>query len=112
MIVLVCGGRDYADYERLSLALDNLPHRPAIIVQGGARGADTLAGRWAREHNIHCAEVQAMWDAFGKGAGGKRNAAMLDLKPDYCVALPGGTGTEDMVHRCEQAGVPVWRPYE
>lgn len=40
-----------------------------------------------------------------------QGGAMLLLRPRYCVAFPGGSGTNDMVEQCEAAGVTVWRPY-
>lgn len=106
MIVLVCGGRDYnGDVSCLS----QLPM--TMLVHGGARGADTLADQWAKSNNIHRARVDALWDTRGKAAGMDRNAAMLLLRPDYCVAFPGGRGTEGMVSLCLSRNIPVWRPY-
>ena len=111
MITLVCGGRGYANYDLVSEALYKLPFVPSIVIQGGAKGADSLAFRWARENGIHSATVATIWDLFGLSAGNKRNSAMLILQPGYCVAFPGGGGTQDMVKQCEAAGVVVWRPY-
>ena len=108
MRLLICGGREYTDYKKLCSCMDQLPFKPSIIIEGGARGADSLAKRWAIAHRTHYAEVPALWSAFGKRAGTLRNAAMLDLYPGYCIALPGGTGTADMVERCKAAGIPVW----
>jgi hypothetical protein len=53
MRVLVCGGRDYGQDEveeqRLFEALDALHTTEPIelLIQGGARGADTMARLWA-----------------------------------------------------------------
>lgn len=88
--------------------MTELPFVPTLIIQGGAKGADALAKRWAIEHGIHSVEVSALWDAFGKSAGYRRNAAMLLLKPDYCIALPGGRGTADMIAKCKAKGIPTW----
>jgi hypothetical protein len=43
--MLVCGGRDYADKDRLWATLDQLHRDRAVarIIAGGARGADTMA---------------------------------------------------------------------
>jgi len=107
-ILLVCGGRDYAG----SVAcLADLPFRIGILVHGNATGADTLAGEWATARGIHTAAVPALWDFYRKSAGHTRNAAMLLLRPTYCVAFPGGPGTAGMVKLCELARIPVWRPY-
>lgn len=106
MRVLVCGGRDYAgDISCLSqLKID-------ILIHGDARGADIRAKQWAESNSVHHAAVPALWNQLGKSAGYRRNAAMLILNPEYCVAFPGGKGTNMMVELCEKKGIPVWRPY-
>lgn len=111
MKVLVCGGRNYSNREAVNAALDALPFEVSILIEGGARGADMLGRMWAEARGIHTATVRALWKLKGKPAGGERNAAMLLLRPDYCVAFPGGTGTADMIRRCDTAGVIVWQPY-
>lgn len=110
-VVLVTGGRDYLDFLSVEAAMTSLPLTPTLVIHGGAKGADSLAGRWARECGVHTASVPALWGDHGKAAGHIRNRIMLGLCPDYCVAFPGGKGTEGMVSLCEAAGVPVWRPY-
>ena len=112
MILLICGGRGFNDYEKLAVAMRALPFTPSIIVEGGARGADSLARGWAVANKVHYAEVPALWGCFDKAAGGLRNSAMLLLRPEYCVALPGGSGTRNMVDQCTRAGIPVWEPYK
>lgn len=109
--VLVCGGRNWHDLAATRSALDQLPHRPTIVIHGGARGADQLAGNWAVENGIHMARVDALWNEYGKSAGMRRNIVMLELRPDYCVAFPGGNGTADMVGLCMRENIPVWEPY-
>lgn len=108
MNVLVCGGRDFQDYGIVQDALSKLPFDIDVIIQGGAKGADALAKRYARSESIHCAEIPALWDDYGRNAGWMRNEAMLLLKIDYCVAFAGGKGTADMVRRCLAKGIPVW----
>lgn len=106
MKVLVCGGRNYGDKKKLFKALDGLDI--SLLIQGGAYGADSLAGTFADTRGIHQAIVLPLWDKFGKSAGIKRNEAMLSLDPDYCVAFPGGRGTADMVKRCLGSGITVY----
>lgn len=108
MRVLVTGGRNYADEWRVRQALDVL--RPRIVIQGGARGADSLAAAWADERRAEARPetYHADWDRYGKGAGHIRNQRMLDQsKPDLVLAFPGGRGTRDMIERARKAGVPV-----
>lgn len=112
MKLLVTGGRDYNDYEALCAAMKLLPFDPKLVIHGGARGADTLATRWCEVNGVHYAVVPALWEFHRKAAGAIRNATMLLLKPDYCLALPGGKGTANMMHLCNKQGIPVWAPYD
>lgn len=110
--VLVCGGRGFADVGLLYGTLDNLHKAKGIacIIEGNAGGADRMAGFWARKHRIDNLKFPADWTKHGKAAGPIRNQRMLDEgRPDLVVAFPGGKGTDDMVRRSQQAGVPVER---
>lgn len=108
--VLVCGGRDYADAATLYRNLDAIHGaRPIeVIIQGGYRGADVLAKRWAKLRNVQDIEIKAEWTRFGPAAGPIRNQRMLDEgKPTLVMAFPGGNGTADMVRKAHAAGVAV-----
>lgn len=104
--LLVCGGRHYADADRVAEVLDRF--QIAELCHGAAPGADTLAGVYAAEHGIDCVDYPADWDRYGKAAGPIRNAEMLlDFGPDAVIAFPGGRGTAHMVGIARKAGVPV-----
>lgn len=117
MRLLVCGGRDYRDRERVWAALDKLlAKRPIeVVIHGGATGADSLAGEWAEARGIQCrvfAVSREEWRELGKIAGPLRNAKMLrEGQPDGVVAFPGDRGTADMVRQAETWGLAVWKPY-
>lgn len=110
--MLVCGGRNFNDSILLLSALSKAhAHRPiGLLIHGGAKGADIMAGAWAKGRGIHVARVDALWDAHGKAAGPARNRAMLLLKPDVVIAFPGGSGTAHMVGIAREAGITVWQP--
>ena len=110
MKVLVCGGRDYIKREALFLVLDRLhAERPiAQVIHGAARGADSLAGEWARARGVEEKAFPAEWQRYGRSAGSRRNHRMLyEGKPDLVVAFPGGRGTADMKDRATAGGVEV-----
>lgn len=111
MIVLVTGGRDYADAAAVDTALSHIESKISLLVEGGARGADRLAQTWAKKHCIHVATIEALWDAWPKHAGPIRNTAMLVLPIALCIAFPGGNGTQDMIAKCRAKNIPVWEPY-
>lgn len=111
MKILVCGGRDYADKERVARALDAVhkKHRITLLIEGGASGADACGLVWAVTRRVATKTIEADWAKYGRSAGPKRNQRMLDEgKPDAVVAFPGGTGTADMVRRAKRANIPVW----
>lgn len=111
MKILVCGGRDFQDKDYLFECLYNLyannPHIE-LLIHGGARGADTLAGQWAETVGIKTVVYKAEWSTYGKAAGSIRNQLMLDSEsPDVVLAFPGGNGTADMVRRSKSQGIEV-----
>ena len=111
MRAIVCGGRSYRDAEWLFERLDALhaTHRFTLIIVGGAKGADSLAERWALEREVPVVRVTAEWEKHGSQAGPLRNVRMLGHLPDVTIAFPGGVGTEDMCRKTKQVNKPVWR---
>lgn len=118
MRVLVCGGRDFCDWDKLHFELysllDNRPDQrePFVVIQGGAKGADFLAKAWAKymrfEYNTSVEEFPADWKKHGRAAGYIRNKQMLvEGKPDLVVAFPGGAGTKNMIDQARKAKVEV-----
>ena len=106
MRALVCGGRDYNDWDVFCNVLDY--HQPDEIISGMARGADTLAVTYARRFKIPLLEFPADWATHGRAAGPRRNAQMLaEGKPDVVIAFPGGRGTSNMVRLALASGVKV-----
>lgn len=108
--VLVCGGRDYTDYKTVRETLERIhrEHTIAVLVHGGARGADGLAAHWASLYPRIVIEChRADWGGRGKKAGPERNKRMLETNPDMVVAFPGGNGTAHMVSISRAAGKRV-----
>jgi hypothetical protein len=110
-IVLITGGRSYAQrahvYALLDALLRNYPGM--CVAQGGATGADALARAWCKSRGQPCITMPAPWDVHGPAAGTMRNQWMLDyLKPRFVVAFPGGAGTADMKRRATRQGYEVY----
>ena len=108
MVVLVTGGRDYADEARVIEVLSDLPPG-SVIVHGDARGADRLCRDVGFALGFTHRPYPADWDAYGRAAGMIRNQQMLDENPDIelVIAFPGGVGTGDMVRRAEKQRLPI-----
>jgi hypothetical protein len=125
MRLLVCGGRTFDNMTMLHMGMlqvSDMMHEPIEVgIHGDASGADTLAQIWFEFQGIPTLRFPAKWRdinvpgavlRFGRHgmynalAGPQRNARMLDEgKPTAFLAMPGGTGTADMVARCRRAGL-------
>ena len=83
--------------------------RTILVVHGGARGVDTIAGFWAVAAGIPCERHPADWQRIGRSAGVVRNAEMVKLGASVCLAFPrpGSVGTWDCIRRAADAGIHV-----
>ena len=103
MRILICGGHNFDDRDKLAATLNRLhdERRFVLVITSGARGADTLAEEWANARGLACHRV-VPWTPR------TRNQRMLDEgRPEIVVAFPGGIGTADMVRRARSAGIEV-----
>lgn len=110
MRVLVCGGRDFNDWTFLDRVLIAVHAKRPIttVIEGGARGADSMGRAWAERRGIAVSTFPADWELYGKRAGSVRNLKMLrEGRPDLVVAFPGGRGTSHMVRSAREADVRV-----
>lgn len=97
MRIIVTGGRDYFDKEKLFRVLDLL--NPSYVAVGDcSTGADKFALEWCQEKNIQYKLYVADWEGLGRKAGPIRNQEMVETNQDcVCVAFPGGRGTANTV---------------
>lgn len=136
-VVIVTASRDWNDalmiHTRLGKKEEQYTNR-LIVVEGGARGGDRIAGQWAakaRARGVGWLRINAAWEEHHPdwcpgswcavrrscvGAGARRNQQMLDYallaasqevlacKDDFDWTFTRG-GTEDMVKRARDAGV-------
>ena len=100
MRVIIAGGRDFSDYERLSERVLHIlsAQDQVTIVCGEARGADSLGKRLACEKGWKLLSFPADWDKYGKAAGYKRNEEMA-RNADALIAFWDGKsrGTKHMI---------------
>lgn len=118
MIVIVTGGRNYEDCDRVWDCLDALHKiRPITVVRHGAcmdclgvmSGADRWADVWAVHKGVKVDRHPADWNAYGNQAGPIRNREMAWQQPraSLCLAFPGGRGTRNMIGHAESRGILV-----
>lgn len=122
MRLLVCGGRKYGtnldgsvntkQIEKLYSELDEIlvEYPELLIIEGEAKGTDTLARLWAEMHGVPVLKFPARWDIYGNSAGPIRNKQMLDEgRPDMVLATDGGSGTINMIKQALKRKIPVSR---
>lgn len=112
--VLVCGDRDWTDYQmirdQLATLLEDRPAEDIVVIEGEARGADSLSREAAYDLGIYqVRKFPADWKTLGKRAGPIRNAQMLkegdpDLVWAFHDAIELSKGTKDMVDISTKAG--------
>lgn len=110
MVVLVCGSRNWSNFEAILSHLAALS--PSKVIHGGCTGADELSDKAARQLGFEVQVFKADWKRFGRAAGPLRNKRMLDEgKPDLVLAfhsdLENSRGTLDMVRRAKSSGIKV-----
>lgn len=81
--IIVAGTRQWANkrlfHETIVDYLDRFSE-PVLFISGAAKtGADRYIIDWSKKYQYPCLEMPADWDSYGKGAGYKRNAEMLEV---------------------------------
>lgn len=112
-ILIVAGSRGFKDYVMLShylnlMANEVFADKAVSIMSGMAKGADSLAVRFAREHDVKLYERPAQWDSYGKAAGFRRNSEMAKEAHGLLVFWDGvSNGTKHMIDEMKRLGKPV-----
>jgi hypothetical protein len=109
--VLVCGSRGWIDREAIWKRLDALspvPEHSITIMEGGAIGADRIAGQWAEHHGVAHHVFLPDYDRYGRRAPLERNNQMLSAEPDLVLAFDlGSRGTAHTIAGAKMRGIPV-----
>lgn len=111
MKVVVAGSRNITNYDVVKKVIDDAKESGleiTAIIEGGARGVDALAARYAAEYGIEHIKVPADWGRFNRGAGKMRNQQMADMG-DALIAIWDGksTGTRHMIECARKSGLVV-----
>lgn len=108
--VIVSGGRDYNEAERIWNLLDRLHKARGIdlICTGACKygGADLHAENWAKSREVDYVGLPAKFGRGGPKEGPKRNRRMIETcDPDLALCFPGGKGTASLMREAKKAGV-------
>jgi len=111
MKILVCGDRNWTEAGPIEQLVSALP-AGSIVVEGEARGVDSMARDIARVAGFEVRRYPAKWDRYGRQAGRIRNLEMLNTEgPDIVVAfhdnIQASRGTGHMVRCSALRGKPV-----
>jgi len=110
MRVIIAGGRDFGDYELLKTKCDIILQNQSevIIVSGGAKGADALGERYAKEKGYQLESFPAKWGEYGKRAGMIRNVEMSETSDSLIAFWDGKSkGTRHMIDTATKGGLPI-----
>lgn len=110
MKVIIAGGRDFKDYNRLKEVCDKIliNQNKIEIVSGTAGGADTLGERYAQEKGYEVKKFPAKWDEYGKKAGYLRNQEMGEYADGLIAFWDGQSkGTKHMIDIANKNGLKV-----
>jgi hypothetical protein len=109
MRIIIAGSRRYEDYSELVASIEASGFDVTEVVSGGAKGADSLGERWARERGIPIKRFDADWDGLGKRAGAARNGEMAAYA-EALIAFPlaDSRGTALMIEQATKAGLLVY----
>lgn len=108
----IVGSRDYNDYNQFKSNVDKSCKewniRPSSIISGGAKGADSLAERYAKEKGIKMTVYKAEWDMFGNAAGILRNIEIITAAT-HVIAFPSrkGKGTQNSIKLAKKRELPL-----
>lgn len=111
--VAIIGSRDFVDYDFLKKNVDEIINRIGqsitLVVSGGAKGADSLAERYADEKKIEKKIIEADWEKYGKKAGILRNTSIIN-NSDIVIAFwdYNSHGTKDSINKAKQKGKEVF----
>jgi hypothetical protein len=107
--ILVTGSRDWEDVELIRSAIRSVYEPGAVLHHGGAKGADTIAGAYARGVGLEVIEHPAQWSTYGRRAGFLRNKEMVELQPDVVLAFQrfGSKGTQHTIDLAVERGIRV-----
>ena len=105
---MVCGSRTITDEKFVISEIEkcwaeSLGAEPVIVVEGEAKGVDSIAKSWAISKNFQLEPHKPDWKRFGRGAGIVRNKEMVEAS-DFVLILWDGSskGTLSDIKLCEK----------
>ena len=107
MNIAIIGSRTFDNYELMKSTVNNYVNQNDVeincVVSGGAKGADTLAEKFANEYDLETIVYKPDWGRLGRGAALARNTQIIDHS-DIVFAFWNGTstGTKDSITKAHK----------
>jgi YspA, cpYpsA-related SLOG family len=108
-VVVISGGQDWADHQRIWDRLDLLKTRVpsmALATTAQGKGVDAIAAAWAAAREVPLIAFR-LNRAHGNAAPFKRNKTLCDLQPIEAIICEGSGVQANLAERMRDAGVPV-----
>ena len=105
---MVTGSRGWTDRARIADVLSSYDRDEWIVIHGGARGVDTIAGEVAAAQGFEVEIYMAEWDKYGRSAGFRRNITMVDCADEVIAFWDGRSrGTKHAIDAARERGLSV-----
>jgi hypothetical protein len=106
MQLAVIGSRTFDDYALLCTVLDGYP--VTRLISSGARGADLLAGRYAKDKGLDLVVFKPDYERFGKSAPFVSNSLIVDAAEQEIAFWDGKSpGTAHALDYARRKAKPV-----
>ena len=104
MKLLIAGSRTIKDFDLSPYITDDVD----TILTGGAKGIDTIAEQYAKEHGLDLVVIKPQYDLYGKGAPIVRNKTLAE-NCDMALIIWDGTskGTKFTADYVQKLGKPL-----
>ena len=119
--IIVCGGKTEHPQETVNgfilEVLSELGITDCEIVSGGCKGADISGEKFAEAHGFEVVRFLPDWKTFGRSAGIRRNAEMVNyisrFEHPLVIAFWNGEsrGTKFTIELARKKGIPVFIRY-
>jgi hypothetical protein len=105
--IAIVGSRNFPDLSRVDSYVASLP-AGTTIVSGGAAGVDRAAECAAERYGLGKIIFPALWGAYGKSAGFKRNVQIVGAADKVAAFWDGvSRGTQHTINIAKERKVPV-----
>lgn len=105
MRLAIVGSREFENYDLVCEKVAKIQETQKIdlIVSGGAKGADTLAKKYAALNHIPLMEFKPDYERYGRGAPLQRNTLIVE-NSDLVLAFVAATskGTWDTIRKARR----------